>query len=148
MATKKLNPKFCDKAPQGNHFDGDGMYLMVTPDGKKYWRIAFSALGSFIVALNGYGGHSLTKAAIWMMLYTGMRQASIRRAVWQDFDLEKAVWNRRPEKADKEVHVLSLPKQAIALLEEIKPLTGQGADDLVFPSVRSAYHPMSEAAIG
>jgi len=40
MATKKLNSKFCDKAPQGNHFGGNGMYLMVTLDGKKYWRMA------------------------------------------------------------------------------------------------------------
>lgn len=111
-------------------------------------RVGFNELGGFINALKQYRGHPLTKAAIWMMLYTGMRQASIRRAVWQDFDLGKAIWNRRPEKADKEAHVLPLPKQAIALLENIKPLTAQGPDDLVFPSVRATYRPMSEAAIG
>lgn len=111
-------------------------------------RVGFNEVGSFIHALEQYGGHPLTKAAIWMMLYTGMRQASIRRAVWRDFDLDNAVWHRRPEKADKNAHDLPLPKQAIALLEEIKPLTGQGDDDLVFPSVRATYHPMSEAAVG
>ena len=111
-------------------------------------RVNFGELGNFIMALDQYRGHPLTKAAIWMMLYTGMRQASIRRAVWRDFDLGKAVWNRRPEKADKSEHALPLPKQAIALLQEIRSLTGQGADDLVFPSVRATYHPMSEAAIG
>jgi hypothetical protein len=40
MATNKLNAKFCDTAPAGNHFDGDGLYLMVTPEGKRYWRMA------------------------------------------------------------------------------------------------------------
>lgn len=111
-------------------------------------RVAFGELGNFIVALEQYRGHPLTRAAIWMMLYSGMRQASIRRAVWRDFDLDKAVWNRRPEKADKEAHALPLPKQALALLEEIRPFTGGGAGDLVFPSVRATYRPMSEAAIG
>nr|WP_269310408.1 site-specific integrase [Oxalobacter vibrioformis] len=84
---------------------------------------------------------------MWMMLYTGMRQASIRRAVWRDFDLDNAVWNRQPEKADKEAHIIPLPKQAIALLEEIRPFTAQGQEDYVFPSVRATYRPMSEAAI-
>jgi len=111
-------------------------------------RVAFHELRNFITALNNYGGHPLTKAAIWMMLYTGMRQASIRRATWKDFDLQKAVWHRQPEKADKDIHTMPLPKQAIELLESIKSLTGQGNDSLVFPSIYSTSRLMSEAAIG
>jgi integrase len=110
-------------------------------------RIRFQELPMFLQALEQYGGHPVTKAAIWMLLYTGMRQASVRRAAWGDFDLENAVWHRRPEKADKESHDLPLPSQAVALLHSIRPLTGQGENDLVFPSVRSNFHPMSEAAV-
>jgi hypothetical protein len=40
MASNKLNPKKCEYAPSGNHFDGDGLYLLVKPNGKKYWRMA------------------------------------------------------------------------------------------------------------
>jgi integrase len=110
-------------------------------------RIRFQEIPKFLEALEKYGGHPVTKAAIWMLLYTGMRQASVRRAVWGDFDLNNAIWHRRPEKADKEAHDLPLPIQAITLLHSIRPLTGQGENDLVFPSVRSNFHPMSEAAV-
>ncbi len=50
-----------------------------------------------------------------MLLYTGMRQISIRRAKWQDFNIKKAIWYRQPEKGDSSVHELPLPKQAIEL---------------------------------
>jgi hypothetical protein len=39
MATNKLSAKFCETAKCGNHFDGEGLYLMVQPDGKKHWRM-------------------------------------------------------------------------------------------------------------
>jgi integrase len=110
-------------------------------------RIRFQELPTFLQALEQYGGHPVTKAAIWMLLYTGMRQASVRRAVWSDFDLDNAIWHRRPEKADKEAHDLPLPTQAITLLHSIRPLTGQDVNNLAFPSVRSNFHPMSEAAV-
>ncbi len=110
-------------------------------------RIHFDDLPNFLEALKNYGGHTLTKAAIWMLLYTGMRQASIRRALWQDFDLKTATWNRQPEKSDKSIHVIPLPTQAIELLKEIKPLTGGKSKDFAFPSTRGLYQPMSEAAI-
>lgn len=31
MAINKLTAKFCDTAPQGTHFDGEGLYLLVRP---------------------------------------------------------------------------------------------------------------------
>jgi integrase len=110
-------------------------------------RIRFEELPRFLKALEVYNGHKLTKAAIWMLLYTGMRQTSIRKAQWQDFDLKAAVWNRQPEKCDKSIHALPLPTQALKLLNEIKPLTGGKPGDLALPSVNNPHHPMSEAAI-
>lgn len=110
-------------------------------------RIRFSELPDFILALQAYGGHVLTKAAIWMMLYTGVRQASIRNAQWSDFDMKAAIWNRKPEKSDKEIHELPLPKQAVKVLEMIRGLS-DGKGDLVFPSMYASQLKMSEAAIG
>ena len=40
MATNKLNTKFCENAQVGNHFDGGGLYLKVSPDGTKRWFMA------------------------------------------------------------------------------------------------------------
>ncbi len=110
-------------------------------------RIRFSELPDFIPALQAYGGHVLTRAAIWMMLYTGVRQVSIRRAQWGDFDLDTAIWNRKPEKTDKAIHELPLPKQAVKMLETIRPFS-EGKANLVFPSVYANQLKMSEAAIG
>lgn len=111
-------------------------------------RIGFADLQNFIQALQAYGGHILTKAAIWMLLYTGMRQTSIRRATWSDFDLDAGIWKRKPEKTDKAVHEIPLPEQAVKLLNDINLLTGGNPDNLVFPSVYENKLKMSEAAVG
>lgn len=111
-------------------------------------RIGFNELPQFIQALEAYGGHVLTKSAIWMLLYTGMRQTSIRRATWSDFDLNTAIWKRKPEKTDKAIHEIPLPEQAVKLLNDINLLTGGNPDNLVFPSVYENKLQMSEAAIG
>ena len=42
-------------------------------------------------------------------------------------------------------HIVPLSRQAIAILEEIKPLTGGGK--YVFPGIRSADRPMSENTV-
>ena len=111
-------------------------------------RIEFADLPHFIQALEAYGGHILTKSAVWMLLYTGMRQTSIRRATWSDFDLEAGIWKRKPEKTDKAIHEIPLPEQAIQLLNEVHRLTGSHPDNLAFPSIYENKLQMSEAAIG
>ena len=114
---------------------------------KNMARIPFDKLSDFLVALDNYKGHVLTIAAIKLLLYTGMRQISIRRAKWQDFDLANAIWNRQPEKSDNRVLKLPLPTQAIALLKEIKPFTLDKPNSLVLPSIYNPRNHMSEAAI-
>lgn len=110
-------------------------------------RIHFEQLADFLVKLDSYKGHPLTVAAIYTLLYTGMRQISVRRAKWQDFDFDQAIWNRQPEKTDKRILRLPLPKQAIAILQTVRPFTLDEPNALVFPSVYNPHHPMSEAAI-
>lgn len=111
-------------------------------------RIGFDELPQFIQALQNYGGHVLTKAAIWMLLYTGMRQTSVRHAQWSDFDLDKGIWNRKPEKSDRDIHMIPLPVQAVKLLHDIRPLSQGSMGNLVFPSVFAGQLKMSEAAMG
>ncbi len=84
-----------------------------------------------------------------MMLYTGFRTISVRRALWQDFDLKKAVWNRPPEKRDLNTHPVPLPKQAVRLLEALQVMTGGKPDGYVFPSGQSyrSDKQMSENAV-
>ena len=76
-----------------------------------------------------------------------VRPGELRHAEWTEFDFENALW-RIPEKRMKKVkntqvqHIVPLSSQAIAILKEVKPITGNGM--YVFPSTRTASRPMSE----
>lgn len=117
-----------------------------THETKNMKRIDFKELQSFLNALEGYTDDTVTKAAIWMILYTGTRQISVRRAEWNDFDLEAETWQRKPEKGDKGSHLIPLSRQAIELLRNIRP-EDANSTDFVF-SDRPTYRMMSEATIG
>lgn len=117
-------------------------------------RISFKELPKFVKDLKEYGGYPITKSAIWLMLYTGVRQKSVRYCIKKDFDFENTIWHRQPEKvneADKtEENILDLPLplQAVKILEGLKEYTAQGSDGLMFPSPYDPNDRMSEATIG
>lgn len=76
-----------------------------------------------------------------------VRPGELRQAEWSEFDFQDALW-RIPEKRMKKVkntqvqHIVPLARQALAILKEIKPLTGHG--QYVFPSLRTSSRPMSD----
>jgi integrase len=43
--TNLLTDKKCQHAKPGKHFDGGGLYLLVTPEGVRYWRLKYRHLG-------------------------------------------------------------------------------------------------------
>ena len=45
-------------------------------------------LPEFLNKLNNYGGQLITKYGIWIVLYTLARTTEVRRAVWDEFDLD------------------------------------------------------------
>lgn len=45
MATNKLTDADCRGFKPGKKFDGGGLYLEVTRDGKKYWRQKYRYVG-------------------------------------------------------------------------------------------------------
>jgi integrase len=70
----------------------------------------------------------------------------LRQAKWQDIDLEAAEWRFVVSKTDTP-HIVPLARQALEILREIEPLTGEGT--YVFPSVRNTKgdRAMSDNAI-
>ncbi len=110
-------------------------------------RIEVKLLPDFIKDLLNYNGHELTKAAMWIMLYTAVRTISIRRAQRQDVNLKEQIWMRQPEKRKKKPFPIPLPRQAVEVIKSIDGYIGNKATDLLFPSVHDKDHPMSEAAI-
>ena len=104
------------------------------------------AFGGLLRAVAGYEGAPETRAALQLLALTFVRPGEMRLAEWAEFDLEGGLWTipagrmkmRRP-------HRIPLARQTLAILEELKAITGGGA--LLFPSVRSPSRCMSENTI-
>jgi integrase len=72
-----------------------------------------------------------------------LRPGELRHLEWSEIDVDAAQINIPAEKMKmRSAHTVPLSKQALAILEEIRPLTGHGK--YVFPSVRSAERPISD----
>ena len=103
-------------------------------------------IGALLCAIDGYVGQPATIAALKLAPLVFVRPGELRAAQWSEFDLDRAEW-RIPASRMKmgEQHLVPLSRQAVAILRELQPLTGDG--NYLFPSIRSAARPMSENTI-
>jgi integrase len=103
-------------------------------------------IGALLRACESYTGHFATRCALHLSFLVMLRPGEVRKAEWSDIDLDRAEWRIPAAKMKmKDEHIIPLSRQAIAIFNEIKPLTGAG--QYVFPSVRSHARPMSENTI-
>ena len=110
-------------------------------------------LGGLLRASDAYKGGAIVRAALALAPILFQRPGNLRAMRWADLDLERALWNIPSEdmkrtkagKVNGQPHVVPLPRQAVALLRELYPLTGGG--EWVFPGLRNAKKPMSEAGV-
>ncbi|WND05581.1 tyrosine-type recombinase/integrase [Acinetobacter soli] len=71
------------------------------------------------------------------------RPSELREAQWGEFDLDEAVWNIPEQRMKKRrEHIIPLPRQAVALLKELKELSGHC--DYLFPSRSNQHKPKSD----
>ncbi len=73
-----------------------------------------------------------------------VRIGELRRARWADIDFDKAEWRYLISKTQTP-HIVPLSKQALALIEGMRPTSGHL--EYVFPGRHDPKKPMSEAAI-
>jgi len=101
------------------------------------------ALGGLLVAIDSFDGQATTRIALNLLAILAQRPGELRHARWDEFDIEAAVWSIPAEKMKmRKPHNVPLPAPALALLDDLRQLTGEGA--LLFPSLRSWQRPMSE----
>ena len=95
-----------------------------------------------LISIEGYEGSFVTRCALRLAPLVFVRPGELRQAEWSMIDLEGGEW-RIPGKKMKmrRVHLVPLSRQALEILRELHPLTGQGR--YVFPGVRSPKRPMS-----
>lgn len=105
------------------------------------------AFGALLRAIAGYGGQPATKAALELLALTFVRPGELRLAKWREFDLDAAQWVVPAERMKmRREHIVPLSSRAVAILEELRPITDRGVDSYVFPSLRPR-RPLSDATL-
>jgi integrase len=111
-------------------------------------------VGKLLKAIDAYGGHATTRAALKLAPLLFLRPGELRNADWSEIDLDNATWivpGKRMKGTQKAKragqvpdHIAPLSKQAVSILKELKATTGH--QNLVFESVRRG-RPLSENTI-
>ncbi len=97
-------------------------------------------------AIDGFQGTFHVKCALKLSPMLFVRPGELRQMEWEEIDFEKAEWNIPATKMKmKQPHIVPLCEQAVAILKELQPLTGNGR--YVFPCHRSPLRPMTNNAI-
>jgi integrase len=105
-----------------------------------------AAIADLLRVIESYNGAFPTKCALRLAPLLFVRPGELRHAEWAEIDLDAAEWRIPAEKMKlRRLHIVPLPRQAVAILRELAPLTGHGR--YVFPGVRSAKRPMSSNTV-
>lgn len=103
-------------------------------------------VAALLRAIDAFEGSFTVQSALRMSAYVFVRPGELRKAKWADIDLEAKLW-RIPAEVMKmrEPHVVPLATQVVAILEELKPVSGHL--EYVFKGGWDPLKPMSEAAV-
>ena len=97
-------------------------------------------------AIWGYQGQPSTAAALKLAPLVFVRPGELRAAEWSEFDFANAMWRIPAHRMKmREEHLVPLARQAVEILKELHPLTGDGR--YVFPAIGYAQRPISDNTI-
>lgn len=100
-------------------------------------------VGALLRAIDGYQSQSMTNWALKLAPHVFVRPGELRTAQWEEFDLEARVWTIPAEKMKmRKAHHVPLSRQSLAILKEIRLITGPWS--YLFPSLSSRKRPMSD----
>jgi integrase len=103
-------------------------------------------VGELLCAIDGYEGQPITKLAMQLAPHLFVRPGELRHAEWNEFDLDGGLWTIPAGKTKmRKDHLVPLSTQPIAILEDLRTLTG--SEGYVFPSTRSRKRPMSDNTV-
>ena len=113
--------------------------VLKKPEVKNFAALKAGEVGPMLRALAVSGTELATKAAILLMLLTGLRDAALRGARWSEVDLQSSTWTVPANRMKSgRVHKVPLPRQAVATLEQLSKLTLRGPASFVFASTSKA----------
>jgi len=102
-------------------------------EGENMRALAWADVPDFMRGLETVEATPATVAAIRLVVLTACRPGEVRGARWQEIDFDLARWNIPAERMKMgNPHSVPLSRQALAILADLKKLTGEG--DYLFPS--------------
>ena len=109
--------------------------------------------GELLRAIDAYSGQPATRAALALSALLFQRPGNIRAMAWAEVDADAALWTIPSDKMKRGLygktngrpHLVPLAPQALALLADLRPLTGHGR--YVFPSLLTGERCMSENTV-
>jgi integrase len=105
-------------------------------------------IAQLLRAIDSFEGQLTTGYALKLAPLLFVRPGELRHAEWSEFDLDgpEPLWRIPAEKMKmREAHLVPLASQAVALLKEVREISGRW--QYVFPSLRTRLRPMSENTI-
>ncbi|MDJ0046836.1 integrase arm-type DNA-binding domain-containing protein [Pantoea ananatis] len=125
---------------------------------RHYPALSSNHFPDFLARLSAFRGRMMTRIAVELSLLTFVRSSELRFARWDEFDFDKAIW-RIPAKREeiegvrysyrgmkmKEEHLVPLSRQTLALLDELKKLSGDNLH--LFPGDHDPKKVMSENTV-
>lgn len=102
--------------------------------------------GGLLRAIDGHDGMIEVRAALQLLALTFLRPGELRLARWEEFDFINKVWSvPGPRMKMRRPHKVPLAPQALAIIEELRHLNGNG--ELLFPGARNPFIPISDNAL-
>lgn len=103
-------------------------------------RIDRRELPELLHKIDHYGGDLQTRLGLQFMNLTFVRTKELRFMEWADLDLGEALWRVPAEKMKMRTpHIVPLSRQALAILEQLRPLTGHQGHVFFNHSTRKPY---------
>ena len=114
---------------------------------KNFARVGADELPDLLRKIAGYGGAAITRLAVKLLAYTFVRVGELRGMRWSELKEGGAIWvvpadRVKGEEAKALPHVVPMSRQARAVVEQLRLLTGEKA--LVLDSPLRTGHPLSE----
>lgn len=105
-------------------------------------------IGALLRDIDAYQGNIIVCAALRMAPYVFVRPGELRRAEWEEFNLEakEPEW-RIPASRMKmrKLHIVPLAPQVVSILQDLHRYTGNGR--YLFPSMRAKSAPISDVTL-
>jgi integrase len=109
--------------------------------------------GELLRAIDHYAATPVVRAALRLAPMLLLRPGELRFAEWTEIDLDGALWTVPSMRMKRELrqklhgapHLVPLSRQAVAVLRDLQPLTGNGP--LVFRGERHHARPMSDNTV-